>query len=164
MSVPGPIPIITTVTILAVSVFTACGGDRPAPIDLDSETFVQVMVELREAEREVMETDSAAAEYARRKADILDRHETSEEEIREFVRFASRELPRLNAIWDTIAQRLRYAQPSDDTLSTDTLAADTLAVDTLAADTLATDTVLADTLPGDAPALDRRSNDRTIRR
>lgn len=96
--------------LLAVAV-QGCGRGEAtgAGTGLTSEEFVEVIVELREAERAVMQEDSAQEIFARRKAEILERHATSEEEIRAFVATASQDLPKLEAVWEEISSRLRRA-------------------------------------------------------
>ena len=94
--------------VLAAGALACDGGEAAvAETGLTSEEFVEVMVALREAERAVMQEDSAQELFVRRKAEILERHGTTEEEIRAFVTAAARDLPRLEAIWDEISSRLR---------------------------------------------------------
>lgn len=100
---------------LAVLAALGCGRGEATGADtgLTSEEFVEVVVELREAELAVMEEDSAQEMFVRRKAEILERHGTSEEEIRAFVATASRDLPGLEAVWEEISGRLRRAGEPD---------------------------------------------------
>lgn len=98
-----------TAVLLGVSL-VACDG-RDADRALTPEAFADVIVELREAEREALKTDSAVAVYGRRKAEILERHGTTEEELRRFVEVSSRDLPLLDELWEDISLRLR--QPAD---------------------------------------------------
>lgn len=97
--------------LLAAAAALGCGRGEAtgAETGLTSEEFVEVIVELREAERAVLEEDSAQEMFVRRKTEILERHGTSEEEIRAFVAAASRDLPRLEAVWEEISSRLRRA-------------------------------------------------------
>lgn len=101
--------------LLAVLATLGCGRGEATGADtgLTSQEFVEVIVELREAERAVMEEDSAQEMFVRRKAEILERHGTSEEEIRAFVAAASRDLPRLEGVWEEISGRLRRAGEPD---------------------------------------------------
>ena len=102
--------------VLALLATLACGRGEATGADtgLTSEEFVEVIVELREAERAVMEEDSAQEMFVRRKTEILERHGTSEEEIRAFVAAAARDLPRLEAVWEEISGRLRRAGGEPD--------------------------------------------------
>ena len=86
-----------------------CGDDdaTASAVALTSEEFIEVIVELREAEREALETDSAAEVFARRKSEILAQHQTSEEELRAFAEAATRDLQGFAAIWEDISNRLR---------------------------------------------------------
>jgi hypothetical protein len=86
-----------------------CGDDdaTATAAALTSEEFIEVIVELREAEREALETDSAAEVFARRKAEILERHRTSEDEIRAFAEAATRDLQGFTTTWEEISNRLR---------------------------------------------------------
>ncbi|HUE77198.1 MAG TPA: hypothetical protein VMM83_04585 [Longimicrobiales bacterium] len=95
----------------------ACERSDTDVTALTPETFADVIVELREAEREALETDSAVQVYARRKAEILERHGTSEQELRRFVELSSRDLPLLDELWEDISQRLRRPMdaPEDST-------------------------------------------------
>lgn len=95
----------------------ACDGSDTDVTALTPETFADVIVELREAEWEALETDSAVQVYARRKAEILEHHGTSEQELRRFVELSSRDLPLLDELWEDISQRLRRPMdaPEDST-------------------------------------------------
>lgn len=95
--------------LAAILLTGACADDATeAQAPLADAEFIEIMVELRQAEWEAESSDSAADVFDRRKAEILDRHQTTEEEIREFVRITSGDLPRLNAIWDSISRQLRH--------------------------------------------------------
>ncbi len=91
---------------------TGTGGDPAGGTALTPEQFIEVIVALREAEREVAEEDSAAALFEERKRAILDRHGTTEEELRGFIVAHHEELPVLQAAWDTITERLKHARPA----------------------------------------------------
>ena len=101
--------------VLLVIAVQGCGRGEAtgAETGLTSEEFVEVMVELREAERAVMQEDSAQERFVRRKAEILERHGTSEEEIRAYVATAAQDLPKLEAVWEEISSRLRRAGDPD---------------------------------------------------
>lgn len=103
-------------TLLLAGVVACDGGGEPAAPALGEQEFEDVMVELRLAEREAAATDSPRVEFERRKQEVLERHGTSEEEIREFAREAARDLERLTAIWDRISARLRRPAGPDEAL------------------------------------------------
>lgn len=108
---------------LAIVPMLACADDDAPVTGLTRETFADVIVELRTAEREALGTDSASAVYERRKAEILERHGTSEAELREFVQGSTRDLQELEDLWEEIADRLREpllpdsADPAPDTVT-----------------------------------------------
>jgi hypothetical protein len=89
------------------------GCDALAPTSrdggLNKAQFVDVIVALREAEREIIQevtSDSAHIEFAQRKDEILRRHGVSEEDLHQFVA-RHRDRPALvTDAWDQIAQRL----------------------------------------------------------
>jgi hypothetical protein len=91
--------------------FVGCDGLAPTSRDggLTKAQFVDVIVALREAEREIIQEvagDSAHIEFAQRKDEILERHGVSEEDLRQFVA-RHRDRPALvTDAWDQIAQRL----------------------------------------------------------
>ncbi len=95
-----------------------CAGESADAPALSSEQFIDVIVSLREAEREVADEDSAAALFEERKRVILERHGATEDQLRAFIVRHRGELPVLQAAWDTITERLKYARPvpkrSDD--------------------------------------------------
>jgi hypothetical protein len=100
---------------VAVSI-PACdglGGSRD-PAGLTPEEFISIVVELRRAERELEEADSAAERFEARRAEILAEHEATEEDVRNFAARRGGDLDLMNALWDTINQRLRYL-PRPDT-------------------------------------------------
>ena len=115
----APLPLIL---LLAAS--ASCGGEEASgepvepveaaePVDLTSEEFVEVMVELRETERALADEDSAQQRFTERKAEILERYRTNEEELQAFVRASSRDLQGVAEIWEEISARLRRPSVSD---------------------------------------------------
>ena len=101
--------------VLCLLILTACGGDEATEPALSRDEFVEVIVDLREAERAVAEEDSAAELFAARKAEILERHGTSEEEIREYVRASTGDLQGMADTWEEISGRLGRAADPDST-------------------------------------------------
>lgn len=112
LAVPGLLALLAVVTGLA-----GCQRGEPtgSTTGLTPEEFIAVIVELREAERAAVETDSAAEVYARSREEILTRHGTSEAEIRAFIETASRDIPAFTEMWEDISTRLRRPV-ADDTL------------------------------------------------
>jgi hypothetical protein len=95
-------------------VFAGCAergptdGERP----LTATEFIEVVVELREAEGEVERTvdpDLAEAEFARRRDEILERHGVTAEGLHEFVRRNHGRPGVMASVWDSVTQRLRPA-------------------------------------------------------
>lgn len=100
-------------TALLPLALTGCGGEPAAPGQpLAPGEFVDIIVALRQAEREVeleAHPDSLELEFERRKLEILDRHNATEEQVRAFME-SNRDRPAvIAAAWDSIAQRLRMA-------------------------------------------------------
>lgn len=95
--------------ILAILPLCACipeDATESAPA-LDREGFIQVIVELREAERAVAESDSASELFQHRKEEILARHGTTEEEVRAYADAAATDLREFTETWEEISNRLR---------------------------------------------------------
>jgi hypothetical protein len=94
----------------------ACGEPETRNRTLQPAEFVDVVVALRQAELEMVgevDPDSLGVMWERRKAEILDHHGTTEDEVRTFLPL-HRDRPGVVAeVWDSIAQRLRAprAQP-----------------------------------------------------
>lgn len=84
------------------------GGTDSAEDGLTAAEFVEIVTALREAEREVALEDSARALFAERKAEILERRDVTEAELRAFVVALGQDPARLEQVWDTIAERLKY--------------------------------------------------------
>lgn len=80
---------------------------------LTTEDFVAIVVALREAERELVLEDSAVVLFAERKAEILSRHGTTEEELRAFLQEFGKDPDALQQSWDSIADRLKHVPPAD---------------------------------------------------
>jgi hypothetical protein len=100
-----------TMTALLPLALSGCGAEPAAPGQaLAPEKFVEIVVALRQAEREVereAHPDSLEAEFERRKGEILDLHSATEEQVRAFME-SHRDRPAvMAAAWDSIAQRLR---------------------------------------------------------
>ena len=81
---------------------------------LSPEAFVEIIVELREAERAAVVEDSADVVFAARKEEILAERGVTEEDVRDFVRLHEGDFELMDALWDTIAQRLKYVPDADD--------------------------------------------------
>lgn len=95
----------------------ACGqGESTAAPGLTVETFAEVVIALREAERGLAESDSAGTIFAERKAQILARYDTSEEELRTFLVDHGADLETLRQAWDSISERLKHV-PAADSIS-----------------------------------------------
>jgi hypothetical protein len=76
---------------------------------IQREQFVRVVVELRQAEQQ----SRTAADFEARKAEVLERHGVSEEELLQFVGRHGGDVRAMLEIWDTVHARL--AQPGEDT-------------------------------------------------
>lgn len=81
---------------------------------LTPDAFVDVIVALREAEREAVVEDSAHLVFQARKEEILAEHGVTEEDVRDFVRLHEGDFALMDRLWDTIAQRLKYVPEPDD--------------------------------------------------
>jgi hypothetical protein len=98
----------------------ACGGDpdpagaRTAEQGLSPDRFVEVVAELREAERETAEGDSAEFRFEERRTEILDRYGATEEDLRRFVRIHAGDTELLELVWDSINERLKHQVDSTD--------------------------------------------------
>jgi hypothetical protein len=92
-------------------VVVGCDALDPTARDggVTKERFIEVIVALREAERELVldeSSDSAHIEFAQRKEDIFQRKGVSEYDLRQFVT-RHRDRPAvMTDVWDQIAQRL----------------------------------------------------------
>lgn len=111
---PGPLLGISLLCLLLVG--AACGEREPTGGDrsLTPAEFIDVIVALREAEREVereVAPDSVAVEFARRRSEILARHGVTADAVREFVERHHRRPGVMSTVWDSIAHRLR-TEPS----------------------------------------------------
>lgn len=90
----------------------ACAGDEPdarAAAGLDTETFIQVFIDLREADY-LADTPEA---FAAMKDSIMAEYDTTPDDLREFVRVTSGDVDRMSAIWDSIEVRIRRIARAD---------------------------------------------------
>lgn len=102
--------------VVALLAFTAlAAGCRQAPdpaaeaeVAVTEEEFIEMVVALREAERAVAGEDSAAAEFAERKAEIFARHGVTESDLRRFIARRGGNVDALRELWDTISDRLKH--------------------------------------------------------
>lgn len=102
-------------TLILSAVLAGCSGDPSgSPEPLTPAEFVEIVVEIREAEREVAAEDSAARLFDDRRREILDRHGTTEAELRAFVAANAENLALLEQVWDTINARLTFTPPDLD--------------------------------------------------
>jgi hypothetical protein len=83
-------------------------ADPAGSQSIQREQFVQVVVELRQAEQQAR----TAPDFEERKAEILARHGVTEEELMQFAARHGSEVRVMLEIWDTIHARL--AQPVED--------------------------------------------------
>lgn len=103
-------------TLILSAILSGCGGDPSGSSDapLTPAEFVEIVVEIREAEREVAAEDSAAELFDDRRREILDRHGTTEAELRAFLSANAENLALLEEVWDTIHARLTLPPPGVD--------------------------------------------------
>lgn len=109
--------LILGLTLSTVPALACDEGKTTAETGLMAEDFVAIVVALREAEREVTNEDSAIALFAERKAQILSRHGTTEEELRAFLLGHGDDPDALRQSWDGIAERLKHVPPEDGPMS-----------------------------------------------
>jgi hypothetical protein len=103
-------------TALLALVLAGCGDLGPQAERQKTLTvaqFVDVIVALREADRQA-DPDSAAVEYERRRPEILAEHGVTEEQLREFVDRNQARIDRMAAVWDTISRRLRVGDVDEE--------------------------------------------------
>lgn len=111
-----------TLMLTLTAGIAACGGPAAsAESPLTPAEFVEVVVEIREAEREVAGEDSASQLFKERRQEVLDRHATTEAELREFLDANARNLTLLEQVWDTINARLATTPPTYDEESEETV-------------------------------------------
>lgn len=92
-----------------------CGGpSASAESPLTPAEFVEIVVEIREAERDVAAEDSAAQLFDDRMREILDRHGRTQAELRSFLTANAGNLALLEQVWDTINARLTFTPPGLD--------------------------------------------------
>jgi hypothetical protein len=103
---------VRAVLVALVAVLVVACGDRELTgrEELRPGQFVEIVVELRDADWEtsqVEDPDSAAVEFERRKAEILERHGATEESLRRFVELYHRRPGMMSAVWDSISHRIQ---------------------------------------------------------
>lgn len=72
------------------------------------EQFVSAVVALREAEREAVELDTPEERFEERKSEILGEHGVTEDQLRAFLLAHEGDVRYLEAVWDTINERLKH--------------------------------------------------------
>lgn len=126
--------------LVLTAALSGCGREgrtAPAREGLTPDEFVAVVVALREAERDVAESlaesladepdelpddplddeareDSAAVLFGERKRQILEEHDTSEEEVRAFILANGGDLQLLQTTWVAIGERLKRVRTAAD--------------------------------------------------
>lgn len=116
---PGRLPVAAGLAlVLALLGGVSACGDRGAAAEpgstLTTDEFVAVVVEIREAEREIAFSDSAREIFETRKREILERHGTSEEDLQRFLTERREDIGFLRDLWDTLNVRLRHVPPRHD--------------------------------------------------
>jgi len=108
----------TLIVVLGLGLATTgCGEREPTAGDarLRTNEFIEIIVALRNAELELdrtMPADSIEAEFARRKAAILEQYSATDDDVRAFVERHHARPGFMAEVWDTIAQRLRAEPPA----------------------------------------------------
>lgn len=95
--------ILTAVLFIAT---TGCGSPRPVVEPeglLETDEFIEVYLELRRA---ATSADSTA-DLAAIRAEILERHGVTAQDLLDFVEWWSNDLHGVSVIWDTIYQRAK---------------------------------------------------------
>lgn len=90
----------------------ACGGGEPparTASGLDAETFIQVFIDLREADY----LADTPEQFTAMKDSIMEAYSTTPEDLREFVRVYSQDVDRMSAVWDSIEVRIRRIARAD---------------------------------------------------
>lgn len=100
-----------------VALLVACSTTEPEGVGLSTEAFIEIIVELRIADHQI--GDRVA--FERRKAEILDEHGATPQDLAAFVQRHGDDVAHLSAVWDTIEQRLTRTEPDS---TTDTLSAE----------------------------------------
>lgn len=114
--------LLMTTAATAVAVSGGCSGSAgsaEAQRGVTTEEFVEIVMALREAERGLALEDSAESIYADRKSEILGRYGATESDLRAFVERHEEKPAKLQAVWDTIAQRLKHVPAEADRLETE---------------------------------------------
>lgn len=107
---PGVARAAGGVLIALAMLLAGCGGggSPKAQEGLTPAEFVDIVVALREAEREMEPGDTAGPSFEDRKREILAAHDATEAEVRAFVERHASDYDLLTTAWDSITQRLRY--------------------------------------------------------
>jgi hypothetical protein len=115
--VPGRVRLLLVALLVLHLPLVGCGDREPTGRDtaLTPAEFIEIIVALREAERELEEADpdSAAKEFARRRTEILDDYGATEDNVRAFIELNHGRPGLMSIVWDSIAQRLRTDSGGD---------------------------------------------------
>jgi hypothetical protein len=100
--------------LILAMVGLSAGSCRQDPTGRDgtlrASEFVDIIVAIRTAELEAQAGelgDDVEEAFARRKAEILDRHNATEADLHEFMEHHYAQPGLMSAVWDSIAHRLR---------------------------------------------------------
>lgn len=103
-----------TVCLVLAMVGLSLGACQQDPTGRDgtltANEFVDIIVAIRTAELEAQAEelgDDVEEEFARRKAEILERHNATEADLHEFMEHHYARPGLMSAVWDSIAHRLR---------------------------------------------------------
>lgn len=103
--------------LLAAGLLGGCrASDATAEAEVTRSEFVEIVTALRQAERAVAQEESAESLYAERKSEILARYDVTESNLRAFVERLQEDPAELQAVWDTISQRLKHVPGEGDGL------------------------------------------------
>ena len=82
------------------------GAAEEGAVDgLTRDEFVEVVVELREAEREAQEQDSTDSWFRDRKEEILEERGVTETQLRDYLLAHGEDMALLEALWDSINEQ-----------------------------------------------------------
>ncbi|MFP4622787.1 MAG: hypothetical protein ACLFRX_01280 [Gemmatimonadota bacterium] len=101
-------PTLVLLALMAALPGCEAGGTADPEEGLSREEFVEVVVALREAERDLPSDSTAPERFAEVKAEILAEHDVTEVELRAFLEGQDEDLARLQELWDTINRRLKF--------------------------------------------------------